>query len=63
MRIDLLTAKSLRKKGGLGGECMRIRVNNAMERRAKSLGSRAVIIQTLPPMDKWLEIKTVRGTP
>lgn len=59
MRSDLLTANPLRKKGDLGGEGIRVAVNNAMGRSAKC---RAVITQTLPLMEKWLERKIGKGT-
>lgn len=56
MRSNILIAKPLSKKGAFWGEGMRVGVNNAME------SSGAVIIHTLPPVEKWLEIKIVRGT-
>lgn len=37
---------------------MRVGVNTAMESSAKSVSSRAVIIQKLPPMEKQVQIKS-----
>ena len=65
MRSNLLLEGCgfFKEKWVVWGEDMMVGVNNTMERSANSLSSRAITVQTLPLMEKRLEIKLARGTP